>query len=402
MPDDFKECVSVLKECFQLSKSTQDTPPEPTPKTRTSDDQRNNITPPQSRALLEYLLKDPVSNAVGFKSRWSSLSSDEEFSLEENETTYADDVAKTKIVKDPDEKIENKDKQENMVLFTDESQKSLPEFHNSKYLFEDEKKEEVHVTYFDGKIHVNDRMTIEIQYRLQTGKIGWAFMVEWVKWQTNGANRNSNFYMKNKLLTIKCKDSILSGQEASNYYLQRHRVEQYQKKWRIVAQTGYLQDDTWTSLFNDELKISAKIQTIASELKSRKLKWLKSIDKHWKENLQQMCILTGTEWILHKDFSDEHRNPYLIQTVMNLENFVEKDENFREFGEMAQKESPKMACRQSCESELPDICDGTCRHNEGHQGEFHMCSGCYAWWTQMTPKNQGHHDGNEGGYEELD
>ena len=31
------------------------------------------------------------------------------FSLEENETTYADDVAKTKIVKDPDEKIENKD-----------------------------------------------------------------------------------------------------------------------------------------------------------------------------------------------------------------------------------------------------------------------------------------------------
>ena len=61
-------------------------------------------------------MKDPVSNAVGFKSRWSSLSSDEEFSLEENETTYADDVAKTKIVKDPDEKIENKDKQENMVL----------------------------------------------------------------------------------------------------------------------------------------------------------------------------------------------------------------------------------------------------------------------------------------------
>ena len=117
-------------------------------------------------------------------------------SLEENGITYADDVAKAKIVKDPGERIENKDKQENMVLFTDESQKS-----------------------FDGKIHVNDRMTIEIQYRLQTGKIGWAFMVEWVKWQTNGANRNSNFYMKNKLLTIKCKDSILSGQEASNYLL---------------------------------------------------------------------------------------------------------------------------------------------------------------------------------------
>ena len=77
-------------------------------------------------------------------------------------------------------------------------------------------------------------------------------MVEWVKWQTNGANRNSNFYMKNKLLTIKCKDSILSGQEASNYHLQRHRVGQYQKKWRIIAQTGYLQDDTWTSLFNEE------------------------------------------------------------------------------------------------------------------------------------------------------
>ena len=50
MPDDFKECVSVLKECFELSKSTQDTPPESTPKTRTSDDQRSNITPPQSRA----------------------------------------------------------------------------------------------------------------------------------------------------------------------------------------------------------------------------------------------------------------------------------------------------------------------------------------------------------------
>ena len=118
-----------------------------------------------------------------------------------------------------------------------------------------------------------------------------------------------------------------------------------------------------------------------------------------------MCILTGTDWVLHKDFSDEHRNPYLIQTMMNLEKFVEKDENFKdfkEFGEMIQKESPKMACRQPCESELPDICDGTCRHNEGQQGEFHMCSGCYAWWTQMTSENQGHHDGNEGGYEELD
>ena len=57
-------------------------------------DERSNITPPQSRAFLEYLLKDPVSNAVGFKSRWSSLSSDEEFSLEENEIVYPDDVVK--------------------------------------------------------------------------------------------------------------------------------------------------------------------------------------------------------------------------------------------------------------------------------------------------------------------
>ena len=132
---------------------------------------------------------------------------------------------------------------------------------------------------------MNEKMTIEIQYRLQTGEIGWASMAE--------VEKNSNFYMKNKLQVLKCKDSILSGQEASNYKgLQRHRIEQYQKKWRIVAQTGYLQDGTWISLFNDELKISVKIQTIASELKCRKLKWLQSVhfdvhfDRHRLESTQ--------------------------------------------------------------------------------------------------------------------
>ena len=92
----------------------------------------------------------------------------------------------------------------------------------------------------------------------------------------------------------------------------------------------------------------------------------------------------------------------MIQTMMNLENFVEKDENFREFGEMTQKESPKMACRQQCDIQWKDVCDFTCRYNEGHQSEFHMRSRCYAWWTQMTLENHGRHEGNEGDYEELD
>ena len=281
-------------------------------------------------------------------------------------------------MKDPNKELtENKDKQGNMALFTGESQKSMPEFYNSKYPVKEEKK--VHVRYFDGRLHVNEKVTIEIQYRLQTGEIGWASMAEMEK--------NSNFYMKNKLQVLKCKErnSILSGQEANYKGLQRHRIEQYQKKWRIVAQTGHLQDGTWISLFNDELKISVKIQTIASELKCRKLKWLQSIGRHLKENLQQTCFLTGSDWSppkLDQNFSAEHVNPYLIQTMQNLENFAEKEENFRTdfLQEKTQRCGPKMQCREGCEVSWKGICNHICRYSLGHTDQFHMCDPCYRWW----------------------
>ena len=63
------------------------------------------------------------------------------------------------------------------------------------------------------------RMTIELQYRLQAGEIGWAAMA--------GVWKNRNISMKTKLRVFKCmvRNSILSGQEASNYTeLQEHRL----------------------------------------------------------------------------------------------------------------------------------------------------------------------------------
>ncbi len=145
---------------------------------------------------------------------------------------------------------------------------------------------------------------------MQAAEIGWASMA--------GVWRNRNISMKTKLLVFKCmvRNSILSGQEASNYTeLQIHRLGQYQmKKLRIVARAAHLREDgTWVSLSNDELRASVKIATIASELQYRRLKWLQRIGRHPGENLQLLCVLAGSsEWSppqLDHNFSAEHANP---------------------------------------------------------------------------------------------
>ena len=91
-----------------------------------------------------------------------------------NTNAFADDVAKTMIVKDPKDQAaqirdqgkkfqiamgnleltENTDKQETMALFTGKnSRKSMLEFYNSKCPFAGERK--LHVRYLGGRLRVN-------------------------------------------------------------------------------------------------------------------------------------------------------------------------------------------------------------------------------------------------------
>ena len=257
-------------------------------------------------------------------------------------SVYADDLWRTGIVKTMDEaqaQVEewdesidtqlhlrdmgqNRGKKEHMVKFIGKgAAKEMQRAYMEEVGVEGTMRQTVR--YLGAWLNVDGKNGMEVRKRKEAAHAGWMAMGG--LWSNNQIERSIKIVVFRSLV----KSSLLSGQEA--VCLLKGELETMEKtqNWylcRLMRRgTWNMEEERWTSKSMAEVRRELGVATIASEMRSRRIKWLQQIGQHPERNMNMLAALTGSyEWdmipqLTNEGWATEETNPWLAQFLKDLD-----------------------------------------------------------------------------------
>ena len=257
-------------------------------------------------------------------------------------SVYADDLWRTGIVKTMDEEKaqveawdesvdtqlhlrdmgQNRGQKEHMVKFVGKGAvKEMQRAYMEEINFEGTMRQTVR--YLRAWLNNDGKNGMEVGTRKEEAHTKWMAMGG--LWSNNQIDRPIKMVVFRSLV----RSSLMSGQEAICLLKGEMETMEKTQNWylcRLMRRgTWNTEEERWTTRSMAEVRRTLGVATIASEMRSRRVKWLQQIGQHPENNLNMLAALTGSYgWdmipqLTNDGWATERTNPWLTQFLEDLD-----------------------------------------------------------------------------------
>ena len=212
---------------------------------------------------------------------------------------------------------QNRGKKEHMVKFVGKgAAKEMQRAYMEDINFEGTMRQTVR--YLGAWLNNDGRNGMEVRKRKESAHTGWMAMGE--LWSNNQIERPVKMVVFRSLV----RSSLLSGQEAVCLLKGELKTQSWYLCRLMRRGTWNIEEERWTSMPMAEVRRTLRVATVASEMRSRRMKWLQQIGQNPENNMNMLAALTGSyEWdmmpqLTNDGWATETTNPWLTQLLEDL------------------------------------------------------------------------------------